>query len=136
MFENPRRSRQAGNFTTNAPKILGLKSSSKQIFSPKLPLGAPESFSLQIIFFSEQPFYGNYSKLDSPTNTVIFHAFAYSSRWRWKPWQGLLSGNRNMFSLYPNYLRKWSVWWINKHKHSISIVRIFRVISFKACCKF
>ena len=42
MFENPRRGRQARNFTTNAPKILGLKSSSEQIFSRKLPLGAPE----------------------------------------------------------------------------------------------
>ena len=28
------------------------------------------------------------------------------------------------------------VWWINKHKHSISIIHIFRVISFKAFCKF
>ena len=42
MFENPRRSRQARNFTTNAPKILDLKSSSEQIFSRKLSLGAPE----------------------------------------------------------------------------------------------
>ena len=42
------------------------------------------------IFFSEQPFYGNYSTLDSHSITVIFHAFAYSSRWRRKPWQGLL----------------------------------------------
>ena len=42
MFENPRRGRQARNFTTNAPKILDLKSSSEQIFSRKLPLGAPE----------------------------------------------------------------------------------------------
>ena len=33
MFENPRRSRQARNFTTNVPKILDLKSSSEQIFS-------------------------------------------------------------------------------------------------------
>ena len=40
MFENPRRGRQARNFTTNAPKILDLKSSSEQIFSRKLPLGA------------------------------------------------------------------------------------------------
>ena len=43
MFENPRRGRQARNFTTNAPKILDLKSSSEQIFSRKLPLGAPDS---------------------------------------------------------------------------------------------
>ena len=42
MFENPRRGRQARNFTRNAPKILGLKSSSEQIFSRKLPLGAPD----------------------------------------------------------------------------------------------
>ena len=42
MFENPRRGRQARNFTTNVPKILVLKSSSEQIFSRKLPLGAPE----------------------------------------------------------------------------------------------
>ena len=45
MFENPRRGRQARNFTTNAPKILDLKSSSEQIFSRKLPLGAPDSLS-------------------------------------------------------------------------------------------
>ena len=42
MFENPRRGRQARNFTTNVPKIQGLKSSSEQIFSRKLPLGAPD----------------------------------------------------------------------------------------------
>ena len=33
MFENPRRGRQARNFGKNVPKILDLKSSSKQIFS-------------------------------------------------------------------------------------------------------
>ena len=33
MFENPRRGRQAKNFTTNVPKILDLKSSSEKIFS-------------------------------------------------------------------------------------------------------
>ena len=33
MFKNPRRGRQARNFTTNVPKILDLKSSSEQIFS-------------------------------------------------------------------------------------------------------
>ena len=41
MTENPRRGRQARNFTTNVPKILGLKSSSEQIFFRKLSLGAP-----------------------------------------------------------------------------------------------
>ena len=48
------------------------------------------SFSLHIIIFSEQPFYGNYSTLDSHTITVISYAFAYSSRWRRKQWQGLI----------------------------------------------
>ena len=33
MFKNPRRGRQARNFTTKIPKILDLKSSSEQIFS-------------------------------------------------------------------------------------------------------
>ena len=32
MFENPRRGRQARNFTANVPKIIDLKSSSEQIF--------------------------------------------------------------------------------------------------------
>ena len=42
MFENPRRGRQARNFTTNVSKILDLKSPSEQIFFRKLSLGAPE----------------------------------------------------------------------------------------------
>ena len=42
MFENPTRGRQARNFTANVPKILDLKSSTEQIFSRKLTLGAPD----------------------------------------------------------------------------------------------
>ena len=41
MFENPRRGRQARNFTESDPKILDLKSSSEQIIFRKLSLGAP-----------------------------------------------------------------------------------------------
>ena len=44
-------------------------------------------------FFSEQPFYGNYSKLDSHKNTVISRV----SRWRQKPWQGLFPIIRYIF---------------------------------------
>ena len=44
MFENPRRGRQARNFTTNVSKILDLKSSSEQIYFRKLSLGAPDVF--------------------------------------------------------------------------------------------
>ena len=32
--------------------------------------------------FLKESFYGNYLKLDSHTNTVISHGFAYSARWR------------------------------------------------------
>ena len=53
MFENPRRGRQARNFTTNAPKILDLKSSSEQIFSRKLTLGAPDRVRLYIETWSQ-----------------------------------------------------------------------------------
>ena len=49
-----------------------------------------EALVCKSYFFSEQPFYGNYSTLDSHTITVISHAFAHSSRWRRKTWQGLL----------------------------------------------
>ena len=45
MSENPRRGRHARNFTTNVPKILVPKSSSEQIFSRKLPLGAPDNLT-------------------------------------------------------------------------------------------
>ena len=41
-FENPRRGRQARNFSENDPKILDLKSSSEQIIFRKLSLGAPD----------------------------------------------------------------------------------------------
>ena len=50
MFENPRRGRLARNFTTSVPKILVLKSSSEQIFSRKLPLGAP---ALSLFYVTE-----------------------------------------------------------------------------------
>ena len=48
MFENPRRSRQARNFTENDPKILDLKSSSEQIIFRKLSLGAPEHVVIEV----------------------------------------------------------------------------------------
>ena len=46
MFENPRRGRQARNFTTNVSKIVDLKSSSEQIIFRKLSLGAPDKRQL------------------------------------------------------------------------------------------
>ena len=55
MLENPRRGRKARNFTTNVPKILDLKSSSEQIFSRKLSLGAPDGSGFQKQNFSLIP---------------------------------------------------------------------------------
>ena len=49
-FENPRRGRQARNFSENDPKILDLKSSSEQIIFRKLSLGAPVDCFLQRLF--------------------------------------------------------------------------------------
>ena len=51
MFENPRRGKQARNFTTNVSKILDLKSSSEQIFFRKLSLGAPDVFMVEAFEF-------------------------------------------------------------------------------------
>ena len=48
MLENPRRGRQARNFTTKASKIIDLNSSSEQIFSRKLPLGAPDIWNVVV----------------------------------------------------------------------------------------
>ena len=56
MFENPRRDREARNFTTNVPKILVLKSSSEQIFSRKLPLGAPVQCKCKVVVFLVQTY--------------------------------------------------------------------------------
>ena len=47
MFENPRRGRQARNFTENGPKIPDLKSSSEQIIFQKLSLGDPAESQLK-----------------------------------------------------------------------------------------
>ena len=65
-----------------------------------------EALVYKSYFFSEQLFYGNYSKLVSHTNTVISHAFAYSSRWRRKPWQGLLIVQSTKFILAFKYLKE------------------------------
>ena len=47
MFKNPRRGRQARNFTTTVRKILDLKSSSEQMFFEILTLGASEIMSTE-----------------------------------------------------------------------------------------
>ena len=77
MFENPKRGRQARNFTTNAPKILDLKSSSEQIFSRKLPLGAPDMTSF------------SYHKTPKKIPNIIFGETFHSS---WQDDLSFLSG--------------------------------------------
>ena len=63
MFENPRRGRQARNFTTNVPGILDLKSSSEQIFSRKLSLGAPD-------YYREESDMCSHSQFGMPVNVA------------------------------------------------------------------
>ena len=56
MFENPRRGRQARNFTTKVPKIVDLKSSSEQIFSENwrwVPWEDELSFSLAHVLMND-----------------------------------------------------------------------------------
>ena len=67
MFENPRRGRQARNFTTNVPKILDLKSSSEQIFFRKLSFGPP-AITVDYAW-----------KTNRPTHSCIVFALAVAS---------------------------------------------------------
>ena len=57
MFENPRRDRQARNFTEKDPKTLDLKSSFEQIIFQKLSLGAPDRFNRQNNNFARAHFF-------------------------------------------------------------------------------
>ena len=68
MFENPRRGRQARNFTTNVPKILDLQSSSEQIFFRKLSLGALNELC-----------YKHNSVCSSCVTIFLFFCFLFSS---------------------------------------------------------
>ena len=56
MFENPRRGRQARNFTTNVPKILDLKSSSEQIFEVGCPCPVKDNIHYLRYIFTFQCF--------------------------------------------------------------------------------
>ena len=53
MFENPRRGRQARNFTTNVPKILDIKSSFRTDIFRKLSSGAPDHFEISVQKFGK-----------------------------------------------------------------------------------
>ena len=87
------------------------------------------SFSLQVIFFSEQPFYGNYSTIDSHINSVISNTFAYSLRWRRKPWKGLFGTAQPSFSPSPaGSFRLWSDFGHSFHLKWVNCAKDFRKI--------
>ena len=86
MFENPRRGRQARNLTTKVSKILGLKSSSEQIFFRKLSLGAPAWVSLSCRGHSVFCF-----------NSGLTVAFSHSSKLFFLKWY---QQNFHIFSWY------------------------------------
>ena len=76
-----------------------------------------------IFFFSEKPFCGNYSTFDSHTNTVISHMFAYSSRWRRKPWQDLYTSKTLLLKeIYRSFLS------------IIAVIAIFLLGFHEFCC--
>ena len=60
MFENPRRGRQARNFTTNVPKILDLKSSSEQIFEVGCPCPVKDNIHYLRYIFRFQCFISSF----------------------------------------------------------------------------
>ena len=101
MFENPRRGRQARNFTTNVPKILDLKSSSEQIFSRKLPLGAPDTCA----YVSSQSWVRKVSHLFSKSllftilNCLFFGKLFYCST----VWSGTFKQNIHILQLVQNF---------------------------------
>ena len=70
MFENPRRGRQARNFTENDPKILDLKSSSEQIIFRKLSLSAPEISPADYASMPRATF------INSANNTIRYLSFS------------------------------------------------------------
>ena len=79
MFENPRRGRQARNFTTNVPKIVDLKSSSELKLKPAINftfilhlLSVCEITSKNVIAFSLS--LGNQKGL---TGTTVYLAITY-----------------------------------------------------------
>ena len=118
---------------TNIGKILNKSLEKFKLrYAPKMFKYNPllRSFSLQLIFFSEKLFYWTYLTLDSHTNTVISHTFAYSSRWRRKPWQGLLHFDMDLLKcifivqFILGWKEEWAVYWVSQlpPNHLVSVV--------------
>ena len=97
LFENPRRGMQARNFTTNVPKILDLKSSSEQIFSRKLSLGAPETNSTLLT----QGAVNNCYKLKQINLRSLLQLLMTSKRSSSVYFQTFGSGFVSIFSFFP-----------------------------------
>ena len=77
MFENPRRGRQARNFTTNVPKILDLKSSSEQIFSENW-CWVPLIFAVWSYMFKNWCFWNKLLPEYCVYNLFLFNVFRLS----------------------------------------------------------
>ena len=99
MFENPRRGRQARNFTTNFSKILVLKSSSEQIFLRKycrwvpllyMPLQCCKGFAFDS--------YNNFSKKARKRVTPRMSVQGTTSRKLRHPWAKKSNVSRPDFS--------------------------------------
>ena len=111
MFENPRRSRQARNFTENDPKILDLKSSSEQIIFRKLSLGAPVMWPCmhalkRFLFF----FLADWSRMDIMEGWMENRE---SNFWLCE-WKGLLSCPTNFNVQNCFYSVRLTGWFVKK----------------------
>ena len=77
MFENPRRGRQARNFTTNVPKILGSQIVFRTDTFRKLTLGAPDLTQVPVVV-QQQVHYKEgfrFSRTDVQTTKLYMQKF-------------------------------------------------------------
>ena len=81
-------------------------------------------------FFQNSRFYGNYSTSDSHTDTVLSHAFAYSSiSWRRKPSRGLWSVKSCRFKSQPISR---SCWELQLESKLVAGIKIQGTVAFKS----
>ena len=104
MFENPRRGRQARNFTTNVPKILGSQIVFRTDTFRKLTLGAPDLTQVPVVV-QQQVHYKEgfrFSRTDTCTNYKVVYA---KIQWRHINYSDLFT-DRNLLLRSKRLIRK------------------------------
>ena len=130
MFENPRRGRQAKNFTTNVPKILDLKSSSEQVFSKNwrwVPLYAISFNSSNSGNFSWSWILNECNKVLEKKNKVVVscsrpaHAMGEVRQWRPSNVQKSVMHVQSCCFANLNLLLFWRSRWRRRHRCLIKL---------------